>query len=78
MINAEAITTFLKEDLDVDTNEIESHSALFSSGIIDSFSLVSLMAFIEDTGNIRINPTEVTTENLDSIDRILRFVSSKT
>jgi len=52
-------------------------SPLFSSGIIDSFSLVSLMAFIEDKGNLRINPSEVTIDNLDSIERILKFVDSK-
>ena len=77
MINADTITSFLKDDLDVDTSTVSSDSPLFSSGIIDSFSLVSLMAFIEDNGNIRINPTEVTIENLDSIDRIIQFVNNK-
>ena len=77
MINADTITSFLKDELDVDTSTVSSDSPLFSSGIIDSFSLVSLMAFIEDNGNIRINPTEVTIENLDSIDRIIQFVNNK-
>lgn len=77
MISSESISAFLREDLDIDTSEISKDSALFSSGIIDSFSLISLMAFIEDTGSVRINPAEVTIDNLDSIEKILRFVKSK-
>ena len=77
MINSDSIKTFLKDDLDVDTTTLSDKCALFSSGVIDSFSLVSLMAFIEDTGNIRISPSEVTTDNLDSIDRIINFVATK-
>lgn len=77
MINSDSLKTFLSDDLDVDTTVLDESSALFSSGIIDSFSLVALMAFIEDTSGIRISPSEVTTENLDSIERILNFVSNK-
>jgi len=77
MINSDSLKTFLNDDLDVDSASMSEDSPLFSSGIIDSFSLVSLMAFIEDKGNLRINPSEVTIDNLDSIERILKFVDSK-
>jgi len=77
MINSDSLKTFLNDDLDVDSASVSEDSPLFSSGIIDSFSLVSLMAFIEDKGNLRINPSEVTIDNLDSIERILKFVDSK-
>jgi len=77
MINSDSLKTFLSDDLDVDSASMSEDSPLFSSGIIDSFSLVSLMAFIEDKGNLRINPSEVTIDNLDSIERILKFVDSK-
>lgn len=77
MINSDTLKSFLSDDLDVDTTTLNDTSALFSSGLVDSFSLVALMAFIEDTGQIRISPSEVTTDNLDSIERILNFVADK-
>ena len=61
----------------VDTADIEGDTELFSSGLIDSFALVTLMTFIETEGSFRINPAEVNLENLDTIDRILAFANSK-
>jgi acyl carrier protein len=64
---------FLKDSLGVDTKEIKSDTLLFSSGMVDSFSLVSLLTFIESNSEFRIDPIDVNLENLDSIDRILKF-----
>ena len=52
------IKDYLSEDLDVDTDELEIDTLLFSQGIIDSFSLVSLLTFIESTFGFRIGSGE--------------------
>ena len=39
--------------------------------------MVSLIVFIERSCGIRIKPTEVTMDNLDSIERILRLADRK-
>jgi acyl carrier protein len=57
----------------LDTHEIDDETRLFSSGLLDSFSMVDLIFFIEENAKIRIKPTEVNLDNLDSIQRILNF-----
>jgi acyl carrier protein len=71
------ILNFLKKSHSIETEEIDEHDGLFSEGILDSLAIVELVAFIESTAQIRIAPTELHLENLDSIERILRFVESK-
>ena len=77
MISTSMLNTYLRDDLDVDFVDLTDDSALFSSGIIDSFALVSLMALLEDKGGIRISPSDVNVENFDSITRMMNFVQSK-
>ena len=75
MIDAPKILGFLEEDLGVDVSTVVTDTALFSSGILDSFSLVNLMMFLENEGSFRIKSMDVNLENLDSIDRIIAFVN---
>ena len=39
--------------------------------------MVSLIIFIENSSGIKIKPTDVTLDNLDSVERILQFVESR-
>jgi len=63
----------MKSDLGVGTDSLTDDTPLFSSGLIDSFSLVMLMSFLESEGKFRINPVDVSLENMDSVERILNF-----
>ena len=69
------IMEYLKSDLAIDVDDLSSETPLFSSGIIDSFALVSLMTFIESEGGIRIAPSDVNLSNFDSISRIQDYVT---
>ncbi len=77
MITEETLIEFLGEDLGVDTSDLEPGSLLFSTGVIDSFALVSLMTYLETEGRFRLSPTEVNLDNLDSIERIIAFCQRK-
>ena len=68
------LVEFLDEELSVDTSEIEGSTLLFSSGLIDSFSLVTLITFLESRCEFTMNPLEVTLDYLDSIERILAYL----
>ena len=70
----EFIVAELLEDPD---EEISADSSLFQSRILDSLNLVRLIGFLEETFNIKINSSEVTIENLDSVKNILIFVDHK-
>ena len=51
--------------------------SLFASNIIDSFGLLDLIAFIEKKYKIRVGPSEVTINNFDSLNKIVRLVELK-
>ena len=68
------LVDFIRIQLGVDTSSLTDDTPLFSSGLIDSFSLVSMMSFVETEGRFRIHPADVSLDNLDTIGRILRYV----
>jgi len=74
-VTADQIVSFLRESLDVDTSAFGFGDPLFSAGIIDSFALVSILTFVEESCGVRIAPNDVTLENFDSVDRIVAFVA---
>jgi acyl carrier protein len=74
-ITPEKLIHFLKHELAVDVADVQENTPLFSTGIVDSFAVVSLMTYLETEGGIRIDPDDVTLENMDSIGRILDFVA---
>jgi acyl carrier protein len=77
VINEELLLGFLGDELNVDTSSIVADEPLFSTGVIDSFALITLMTYLETQCGFRIAPMEVTLDNFDSIERILRFAERK-
>jgi acyl carrier protein len=64
-----------KEYLDEDsTEEIKEDTPLISSGIVDSFSMVSLKVFLEKKFNIKIPDEKATTEAFDSVNNIIKLL----
>ena len=70
----EDLLAFIKDELAVDCSEILPDTPLFSSGLIDSFSLVSLMSFIEKEHGILIAPIDINLANFDTIQSILNYL----
>ncbi len=52
---------------------LEDDTGLFSEGLIDSLSVMDLVAFVEEQLGCPIPPAEITLDNFDSINRIARF-----
>jgi acyl carrier protein len=50
---------------------------LISSGLIDSFSLVDLALFIEDTFGVRIDDAELTADVFDTIDQLANLIEAR-
>lgn len=65
----------LTDELGCDLQDVDNDTLLFSTGVVDSFTLVSLIMAVEREAGIRINPGDVTLENVDSINRIVTFVN---
>lgn len=76
-ITEEDIEQFLIDELNLDEHDADRESMLFSTGILDSFSMIELISFLEKKSGVRIKPTEFTLENFDSIGRMLNFLESR-
>jgi acyl carrier protein len=51
--------------------------SFLDSGIIDSTGVLELVAFIEERFNVQVGDRELLPENLDSVQNVTRFVSTK-
>ncbi len=50
---------------------------LISSGLIDSFSLVDLALFVEDTFGVHIDDTELNAQTFDTLDQLTDLIKSR-
>jgi len=65
------IDEYVDEDDDV---EVTFDTPLISSGLVDSFSMVSLKAFLEKKYEIRLPDEEATPEAFDTVNSIVALV----
>ena len=56
---------------------ISNSEALISSGLIDSFSLVDLALFIEDTYGVHIDDTELNVDTFDTLDQLAALIRQR-
>ena len=67
---------YLDEDDDEDV-ELDENTPLISSGIVDSFSMVSLKRFLETKYGISIPDEEATPEAFDTVAGIVSLVKAR-
>ena len=57
--------------------KIGAEAPLLSSGLIDSFSLMDLALFIEDTFGVRIEDTELNANTFDTLNQLATLIESR-
>jgi acyl carrier protein len=68
-----------REYLDEDsTQQVTESTKLISSGIVDSFSMVSLKMFLEKKFQIKIPDDKATPEAFDSVNNIMKLLNEFT
>ena len=50
---------------------------LISSGLIDSFSLMDLALYVEDTFGVRIEDTELNADTFDTLNQLSALIASR-
>jgi acyl carrier protein/D-alanine--poly(phosphoribitol) ligase subunit 2 len=65
----------IKEYMEDEDEEITYDTPLISSGYVDSFSMVSLLVFIENKFKIKIPPSKATPDAFDSVNKIIALAS---
>lgn len=74
-LSLDKLVRFFEDQLDLD--DVAAGTELFSSGLLDSFSLVEVLMFIETEAGIKVPATDVNFDNLDSPERILAYSLSR-
>ncbi len=74
VLTRDELCRFLEERFGLEASSLGDDDRLFSEGLLDSFSMVELITFLESRVGGRIGVMDVQLDNLDSIARILRFV----
>jgi acyl carrier protein len=76
MTTQEKVTAFLKTRFHASMRggELGMDDGLFSSGIVDSFGVLELIAFLEDEFHITIDTTQHELMEFDSVNQIVALV----
>ena len=61
----------LRPDID-----FSKENQLVSGGIFDSFDIIALTEEISDTFGVIIKPKQLTAENFDSVDAMMKLIES--
>ena len=80
-MTAEIIPTLAKyiavEFLKQPDRVIGPDEALLTSGLIDSFNLVDLGLYVEDTFGVRIDDTELNSSTFDNLNQLAALIQSR-
>lgn len=56
---------------------LKPDQALISSGLIDSFSLVDLALYVEDTFNVHLDDAELNAETFDTLEQLAALIAAR-
>jgi acyl carrier protein len=70
----EEITNFIKEEIDVLVTQEEE---LLSSGLIDSITIMKIIAHLEETYEIKVPPQDMVIENFNTIKSITEYITQQ-
>lgn len=72
----EALRNLLSDSYGLAAAEFDESTALFSSRLLDSFTLLELVSFIEKREGVRFNASAFRLDNFDSIDKMVGAVTA--
>ena len=76
MLTENRLREILEDDLGCELDGVEASSLLFSTGVVDSFTLVTLIMELEKETGVKVGAGDLTLENFDSIERILAYLEA--
>lgn len=75
----ETLRRFILENylFTTDPTALALDDSLLERGIVNSTGMLELVLFVEEQFGVQVRDEEMTPENLDSVNRIARFVQSR-
>ena len=58
-------------------SDLSAHDSLLEKGLIDSTGILELVSFVQEKFGVKIEDHEIIPANLDSIEKIARFIQQK-
>lgn len=77
MNNEIKIRSFIRKNFPYSTSKFDNESSLTEVGILDSTGMLEIIDFIESEFDFVLSDDELTPENLDSVNGILKLISKK-
>jgi len=74
---ADAVSSFIEQDLLQGPTKLERTTPLFSARLLDSVALVELLSYVEEEFGVKIKASEMRPENLDTVDALARLIQGK-
>ena len=76
----EKVKDFIRNNflLGDESKQVYDDDSLLENGIIDSTGVLELVSFIEETFNIKVEDEELIPDNLDSVNKLIIYINSKT
>lgn len=71
------IKQFISQEFVTDGTELTEATNLLEEDIVDSLALFTLIAFIEERFQVKLDPEEVNFENFETLETITKLVESK-
>jgi acyl carrier protein len=71
-----ALIRFLQDEVGLRPDMYRADTPLFSSGLLDSFALVALLAFAETQFGVVLPAENITQANVDTIDGLAAYVAA--
>ena len=78
MEHSDALLTYISDNFTGKNGPaVNAETSLFQGQVLDSLNLVELITFVETQFGIKIAPSEVSIDNLDTVNRIAGFIQRK-
>jgi len=72
----EELIDFISEHFQLDRDYLESDLPLFSSSLLDSTSMITLVSFVEEKTGLTVDAGDLTLDNFDTVSAILSFYNT--
>jgi len=76
MLSLDELRGWLAERTGLEIAEIADEMPIFSDGLLDSFDLVGVVAFIEGKLGRRVRPLDINLRNFDTVNAIAAFATT--
>ncbi len=69
---------FINTEVSLADETVLAGTDLMMTGAVDSLGVMRITQWLEDEAGIRVDPTDVTLDNFQTVDKMLAYCQSKT